>query len=34
VADASINVDTDGLKQFADNVGFYATEIDPGAVGR
>jgi hypothetical protein len=34
VADASINVDTDGLKQFADNVGFYATEIDPVDVGR
>jgi hypothetical protein len=34
VADASINVDTDGLKQFADNVGFYATEIDPADVGR
>jgi hypothetical protein len=34
VADPSIHVDTDGLKQFADNVGFYATEIDPADVGR
>jgi hypothetical protein len=34
VADPSINVDTDGLKDFADNVGFYATEIDPADVGR
>jgi hypothetical protein len=34
VADPSIHVDTDGLKQFADDVGFYATEIDPVDVGR
>jgi hypothetical protein len=34
MADPSIHVDTDGLKQFADSVGFYATEIDPADVGR
>jgi hypothetical protein len=30
----SIDVDTDGLKSFADNVGFYATEVDPQDVSR
>jgi hypothetical protein len=34
VADPSIHVDTDGLKEFADNVGFYATEVDPADVSR
>jgi hypothetical protein len=34
VADPSIHVDTNGLKEFADNVGFYATEIDPVDVSR
>ena len=34
VGDPSIHVDTDGLKEFADNVGFYATEVDPEDVSR
>jgi hypothetical protein len=34
VADPSIHVDTDGLTEFADNVRFYATEVDPADVSR
>ncbi len=34
MGDPSIHVDTDGLKEFADNVGFYATKVDPEDVGR
>jgi hypothetical protein len=34
VADASIHVDTDGLTEFAGNVGFYATKVDPADVSR
>jgi hypothetical protein len=34
VADTSIHVDTDGLTEFAGNVGFYATEVDPADVSR
>jgi hypothetical protein len=34
VGDPSIHVDADGLKEFADNVGFYATEVDPEDVSR
>lgn len=34
MADPSIQVDPDGLSEFASNVGFYATEIDPAAVSR
>ena len=34
MADPSIQVDPDGLSEFASNVGFYATEIDPEDVSR
>jgi hypothetical protein len=34
VGDPSIHVDTDGLREFADNVGFYATAVDPEDVSR
>lgn len=34
MADPSIQVDPDGLTEFASNVGFYATEVDPAEVSR
>jgi hypothetical protein len=34
VADTSIHVDTEGLTEFAGNVGFYATVVDPADVSR
>ena len=34
MADPSIHVDLDGLSEFASNVGFYATEVDPADVSR